>query len=364
MVMEDLKTPPPTYVLKRGRYDMPDTSQKVNPGVPGCLSPMPANAPASRLGLARWLVSAENPLTARVAVNRLWQQHFGIGLVKTAENFGLQSEPPSHPELLDWLATEFVRLGWDQKALHRLIVTSATYRQTSKRTTGVARARSGESPAVPWPALPAAGRARARQRPGDRRIALSPDRRTVRQTLPAGRSLGRACRRRGRRASTFKTGGRISTAAASTSIASAPFRIPAMATFDAPSREICQVKRARTNTPLQALELLNDVTYVEAATHLAKLMMTEGGSTPGGTTDVRLPPRDRQSARRSRAQDRLARPGTISPFLPRAARARDPVDRPRRKPGAQRTRPHRPRRLHRRRQRHLEPGRDHHAGVK
>ena len=109
MVMEDLTTPPPTYVLKRGRYDMPDTSQKVEPGVPACLRPLPGRRARQPPGPGRWLVSPENPLTARVAVNRLWQHHFGTGLVKTAENFGLQGEPPSHPELLDWLATEFVR---------------------------------------------------------------------------------------------------------------------------------------------------------------------------------------------------------------------------------------------------------------
>jgi hypothetical protein len=279
MVMEDLKTPPPTYVLKRGRYDMPDTSQKVTPGVPGCLSPMPENAPASRLGLARWLVSADNPLTARVGVNRLWQQHFGMGLVKTAENFGLQSEPPSHPELLDWLATEFIRLGWDQKALHRLIVTSATYRQASNAAPSshehdpenrlLSRGPRFRLPAelVRDNALAIAG-------------LLSPKigGPSVKPYQPAGlweelaggAGEGKYVQDRGPnlyRRSLYVYRKRT-----------VPH--PAMATFDAPSREVCQVKRARTNTPLQALELLNDVTYVEAATHLAKLMMTQGGNTP------------------------------------------------------------------------------------
>ncbi len=109
MVMEDRAKPRNTFVLKRGRYDMPDTSKTLDPGVPSCLPPLPSGVARNRLGLARWLVSPENPLTARVAVNRIWQHHFGTGLVKTAENFGIQGEPPSHPELLDWLASELVQ---------------------------------------------------------------------------------------------------------------------------------------------------------------------------------------------------------------------------------------------------------------
>src|SRR5262249_36300280 len=104
----------------------------VSAGVPAALPPLPPGAPNNRLGLAQWLVHPSHPLTARVAVNRIWQMFFGTGLVKTAENFGSQGEPPSHPELLDWLATEFVRGGWNVKSLQRLIVTSATYRQSSK----------------------------------------------------------------------------------------------------------------------------------------------------------------------------------------------------------------------------------------
>ena len=118
----------------------------------------PRGQSANRLGLAAWLAAPENPLTARVVVNRIWQHHFGTGLVKTAENFGIQGEPPSHPELLDWLAGELVRSGWDVKAMHRLIVTSATFRQRSKRDACSALARSRKPSAGPRAKIPAAGR--------------------------------------------------------------------------------------------------------------------------------------------------------------------------------------------------------------
>jgi hypothetical protein len=279
MVMEDLPKPRPMYPLKRGQYDQPDKTRPLDPGTPTCLPNLPAGASRNRLGLARWLVSPENPLTARVEVNRIWQHHFGVGLVKTAENFGIQGEPPSHPELLDWLATELIRSGWDVKAMHRLIVTSATYQQDSR---------------VP-PALLA-------HDPENRLLARGPRFRlsaevardnalaiagllapriggpSVKPYQPAGlweelaggagegpyiQSKGADLYRRSLYVYRKRT---------------VPH--PAMATFDAPSREICQVKRARTNTPLQALELLNDVAYVEAARALAQLMIEDGGCAP------------------------------------------------------------------------------------
>ena len=130
MVMEEMPTARETYILKRGDYR--NRVEKVTAGTPAILPPLPNNVPVNRLALARWLVNPNHPLTSRVAVNRFWQLYFGMGLVKTAENFGSQGEPPSHPLLLDWLATEFIRTGWDVKGMQRLIVTSATYRQSSE----------------------------------------------------------------------------------------------------------------------------------------------------------------------------------------------------------------------------------------
>src|SRR5262249_7046904 len=132
MVMGEMDHPNDTFVLGRGLFY--NKTEKVDPGVPAFLLELPADAPPTRLTLARWLTDPRNPLTARVEVNRYWQNFFGVGIVKTAEDFGVQGELPSHPELLDWLATEFVRTGWDVKAMQRLIVLSATYRQSSDIT--------------------------------------------------------------------------------------------------------------------------------------------------------------------------------------------------------------------------------------
>ncbi|MDH3585268.1 MAG: PSD1 and planctomycete cytochrome C domain-containing protein, partial [Phycisphaerae bacterium] len=134
MVMHEMKKPRPTWLLKRGVYNMPDKSQLLKPGVPASTNPMTAPAPGNRLELARWLVHPSNPLLTRVTMNRFWQRFFGVGLVRTSENFGSQGEPPSHPKLLDWLATEFIDRDWDVKSLHKLIVMSATYRQSSRLT--------------------------------------------------------------------------------------------------------------------------------------------------------------------------------------------------------------------------------------
>src|SRR5262249_47982258 len=130
MVMEEMPTPRATHVLLRGEYDK--KGERVGPGVPAALPGLPAGAPNNRLGFAAWLVHEDNPLTARVTVNRFWQMLYGAGLVRTVEDFGAQGEWPSHPELLDWLAVEFRTSGWDVKRLLRTMVTSATYRQSSR----------------------------------------------------------------------------------------------------------------------------------------------------------------------------------------------------------------------------------------
>jgi len=275
MVMEDRPRPRPLYKLKRGLYDQPDKSQELHTDVPAFLPGLPGGAPRNRLGLAQWLVARGNPLTARVAVNRIWQMHFGVGLVKTHENFGVQGEPPSHPELLDWLAGELIRQGWDLRAIHRLIVTSATYQQSS-RAAETLMARDPENrllargpryrlaaEVVHDIALGASGLLT--------RTIGGPSIRPYQPTglweeLAGGAGEGPYVQDHGPQL--YRRGLYI--------YRKRTVPHPALATLDAPSREICQVRRPRTNTPLQALQLLNDVTYVEAARCLAEQVLTGG----------------------------------------------------------------------------------------
>ena len=281
MVMEEMAERRPTFRLNRGAYDNP--GEEVFPGVPAVLPPLPEGEEANRLTFARWLVDPDHPLTARVTVNRFWQMYFGTGLVKTAENFGTQGEYPSHPELLDWLATSFIDSGWDVKALQKTIVTSAAYRQASKVT-------SEEYEADPENRLIARG-PRLRlpaQTIRDQALAVSgllteglggP---SVKPYQPEGlwadmveggygdyvQSEGDDLYRRSLYTFWKRTLGP-----------------PTLMTFDSSTRETCIVRTGRTNTPLQALNLMNDVTYVEAARRLAERMMTEGGETPAERVD-------------------------------------------------------------------------------
>ncbi len=284
MVMQEMEKPRETHVLIRGAYNAP--GEKVDPGVPeGLLGTWPDGAPKNRLGLARWLTRPDQPLTSRVVVNRFWQQLFGQGLVKTSENFGLQGEWPSHPELLDWLAREFVDSGWNVKALMKRIVLSATYRQDSAASKELiardpenrllARGPRFRLPAeiIRDQALEVSGLLKNRLggpsvyplQPADlyKGIVVAADYPGTKYLQSTGDDLYR------RSLYTFWK-------------RTVPH--PTMAVFDAPDREFCIVRRSTTNTPLQALTLLNDPIYMEASRKLAERSILQGGATP----DARL----------------------------------------------------------------------------
>jgi hypothetical protein len=285
MVMEEMTKPRDTFILLRGQYDK--HGEKVEPNVPKTLPPLPAGAPANRLGLAQWLVSPSHPLTARVAVNRYWQMFFGTGLVKTAEDFGSQGEEPSHPALLDWLACEFMNPQdpqankWDVKRIVRLIVTSATYRQSSIATPELI-ARDPENRLLERASrfrLPAEFiRDQALCVSGllDTRIGGA----SVAPYQPPGLWEELMSRQDGAKwtAQVYKQDhGQDLYRRTMYTFWKRTSPPPSLSTFDAPDRETCTVRRSRTNTPLQALVLMNDPTYVEAARKLAERLMTESG---------------------------------------------------------------------------------------
>jgi hypothetical protein len=274
MVMEEIKTPKPAYILKRGNYDQ--HGEKVVANTPGCLPPLGATLQAAnRLDLARWLTKPDHPLTARVTVNRFWQQMFGKGIVETADNFGSTGTPPTHPELLDWLAADFVEHGWDVKRLLKQIALSATYRQTAKVTPE-----------------------HLAKDPDNRLLARMPARRLTAEMLrdqalfvsgllvekqggpsvypyqPDGiwnEAMGRPQYPRSKGHDLYRRG--LYTYWKRT----AP--PPEMVAFDAADRSVCTARRQSTSTPLQALNLLNDPTFVEAARFLGQRMLKEGGKT-------------------------------------------------------------------------------------
>jgi len=276
MVMGELSPARKTFVLTRGQYDQP-SDVEVSAGLPAALGQWPAAAPRNRLGLAKWIVGSENPLTARVVVNRLWQMHFGTGIVKSSEDFGAQGEWPTNPALLDWLADEFVRSGWNRKAMHKLIVMSATYRQASRVTPGLLEADPANRLFARGPRfrLPA-------EMIRDHALAASGllvgrlGGESVRPYQPPGlwddvvyENVPRFVQDHGGklyRRSLYTYWKR-----------SVP--PPNMQAFDAPSREVCVLTRAKTNTPLAALVLMNDPTFVEASRKLAERVLHDGGAT-------------------------------------------------------------------------------------
>lgn len=278
LVMADMAQARETFLLIRGAYDK--KGDKVTAGVPAVFPPIPAGAPLNRLGLARWLVDPSHPMTSRVTINRFWQQIFGQGIVKTSEDFGAQGQWPTHPELLDWLSTEFIRSGWDVKAMLKLMVMSSTYQQSSQVTSDLLQ-----------------------RDPTNELLARGPrfrfDAEVIRDTALATSGL-LIEKVGGKSVKIYQPDGvweAVAFQGSNTSIykqdqgenlyrrsmytfwkrTSPP---PSMTTFDAPSRENCTVRRPRTNTPLQALALMNDKQYVEASRALAQRLMLEGGATP------------------------------------------------------------------------------------
>jgi len=270
MVMADDR-PRATFMLDRGEYLKP--KEKVTIATPAFLPQLPADAPKNRLGIARWLVSAENPLTARVAVNRLWQTVFGAGLVRTSEDFGVQSEVPEHQALLDWLAVDFRESGWDMKKLHRLILTSATYKQASRVTADAYKIDPenrylARGPRYRLPAMFLRDAALATSGLLDIRIGGKP----VYPYQPQGiwDSLAITNERdftypMSKKADLYRR-----------SIYTFWRRTVGPANmFDASSRQACKVRTSITNTPLHALTTLNDPTWTEAARVLAEKVMLE-----------------------------------------------------------------------------------------
>ncbi len=274
LVWKELKEPRPAHLLKRGNYD--DKGEEVSRQTPAVLPPLPEGVPNDRLGFAYWLTDPSHPLTARVAVNRFWQQVFGLGLVKTAEDFGVQGERPSHPELLDWLAYSFRDSGWDMKELMRTLVLSATYRQSSYLTPSL-RERDPENRLLargPRFRLDA-------EMLRDQALFVSGllvdqmGGESVKPPQPDG--LWFAVGYSGSNTVRFKADSGSEKVHRRTlyTFVKRTSPPPQMSTFDGPSREACVMRRERTNTPMQALLLLNDPQYVEAARGLASRALTE-----------------------------------------------------------------------------------------
>lgn len=274
MVMQDVPQRRDTHILTRGAYDKP--GELVQPGVPAVLPPLPAGAPNNRLGFAEWVIDPSNPLLSRVTLNRFWQMYFGTGIVKSVEDFGSQGEWPSNPELLDWLATEFIAKGWDVKAMQKLIVTSATYRQSSQASPDAMQHDPGNrllarGPRVRLPAEMIRDQALAMAGLLVEKIGGP----SVKPYQPPGlwKEIGmqNTDYDQGHGADLYRRS--LYTYWKRTA---AP---PAMINFDASMREDCVVRATATDTPLQALNLMDDEQFLEAARFVGQRMLKEGGAT-------------------------------------------------------------------------------------
>ena len=314
MIMQEKRGDPTVaYLLERGQYDAPVKDDPLPRAVPVALmrqltsqtalstsadaESKPANRPSAqpkdRLELAKWLVSRNNPLTARVTVNRIWQDHFGVGLVKTAEDFGVQGEVPSHPDLLDWLAVDFMESGWNVKALHRLIVTSQTYQQSSKTNAKLLEIDPENRLLAKGPRYRADGftiRDIALQASG--LLKTKPGGPSVKPYQPAGLWANLAARK-GTKYSPSK-GDDLYRKSMYTYWKRA-VNPPRQTIFDATGREVCNVRVRRTNTPLQALVLMNDPAMIEASRMLAQSSMTS----PEGSTAQSIATMYRQAVARA-----------------------------------------------------------------
>ncbi|WP_341843701.1 DUF1553 domain-containing protein [Chitinophaga caseinilytica] len=267
MVMQEMPTPKKSYLLTRGNYDMP--AEPVFPNTPASILGYPKDFPKNRYGLAKWATHPDNPLTARVAVNRFWQNFFGTGLVKTADDFGNQGEMPSHPALLDWLATNFTASGWDVKAINKLIVMSATYRQDS-RASGTAKEKDPENRLLSHGPAFRMSAEMVRDNALTASGLLNPEigGRSIKPYQPNG---------------LWEINSKTYDADTGSIVYKRSLYVfvkrsvpnPTLATFDAPSRSYCIVSRQKTNTPLQALVTLNDPSYLEAAKVLGEQMTVE-----------------------------------------------------------------------------------------
>ena len=260
MVMRERKQPRDTFRLVRGLWNNPDKSEKLHPGVLACCLPLPEGAPSSRLSLANWLVRPDHPLTSRVTVNRYWQHFFGTGIVKTSEDFGVQGDQPSHPKLLDWLAKEFIESGWDVKHIHKLIVMSATYQQSSRATPEMIEKDPANRLFTRGPRFRMSAQVLR-----DQALAVSgllvqklggPG---VMPYQPLGVwsdfSLGQIQYKQGHGEDLYRRSLYIFWRRS----------VGPTVLFDNPARQACTVRPSLTNTPLHALTTLNDVTFVEAA---------------------------------------------------------------------------------------------------